>query len=202
MLPELNAILANLGEGSGSVLDDAFERAKRPLMFFFEQYSHEPQIAVRRSLLINLHRKHLATPERLAETLEGGNRALAVMEGALAAAPFLVGQKPTLADIGAYAYSHVAADGGSGLAAFPAILARSGRIESLERYCPLGAGCRTTADVFFGATEVAAAPAAAPLTDDLRVLVDESARPVLLSIDEDNRRAWRCWWTVVLQRGY
>ena len=136
-LPESNAILAYLGEGSRFVPEDALERARMLAWMFFEQYSHEPQIAVRRALLTNPHRKHLATPERLAETLEGGNRALAVMEGALAAAPFLVGEKPTLADIALYAYSHVAADGGFDLAAFPAVTAWCARIEALDGYRPL-----------------------------------------------------------------
>ncbi|MEC5290866.1 glutathione S-transferase family protein [Aurantimonas sp. C2-6-R+9] len=136
-LPESNAILAYLGEGSAFVPADPFERATMLSWMFFEQYSHEPNVAVRRSLLVYPSRKAQATPERLAETLDGGNKALAVMETALTQSNWLVGDAPTLADIALYAYTHVADQGGFDLAAYPGIRAWLSRIEALPGYQPM-----------------------------------------------------------------
>ncbi len=136
-LPESNAILAYLGEGSAFVPADRFERAQMLSWMFFEQYSHEPTVAVRRSLLVHPEMADVATPERLAATLDGGNKALAVMEGALAKADWLVGGAPSLADIALYAYTHRAAEGGFDLVDFPGIRAWLARIEALPGYRPL-----------------------------------------------------------------
>lgn len=137
-LPESNAILCYLGEGSRLVPDDPFERAQMLSWMFFEQYSHEPTVAVRRSLLVYPEMADVATPGRLAETLEGGIKALAVMEGTLAKADWLVGRAPSVADIALYAYTHVADQGGFDLAAYPGIGAWLARIEALPGYRPLG----------------------------------------------------------------
>lgn len=104
---------------------------------FFEQYSHEPNVAVRRALLTNPARRDQATPEKLAATLAGGNRALAVMETQLARALFLAGALLTLADIALYAYTHCAGEGGFDLARFPSIQRWLGRIEALPGYRPM-----------------------------------------------------------------
>jgi len=136
-LPESNAILSYLGEGTAFGPSDAFKRAKMLSWMFFEQYSHEPNVAVRRSLLVNPSREAQATPGRLAETLDGGNKALAVMETALTRSNWLVGDAPTLADIALYAYTHVADQGGFDLAAYSGIRAWLSRIEALPGYQPM-----------------------------------------------------------------
>ena len=135
-LPESNAILAYLGEGTRFVPQDAFERARMLAWMFFEQYSHEPSVAVRRSLLVYPEMADVATPERLAATLAGGHKALAVMEERLSGHDWLVGDGPSLADIALYAYTHVADEGGFDLAAYPGIDAWLARLPGLENYRP------------------------------------------------------------------
>lgn len=130
-LAESNAIMLYLAEGSPLIPADSYERALMFQWLFFEQYSHEPSIAVRRSLLRYPHMKDLATPDRLAETLEDGNKALGVMETQLSKTDFLVGDNPGIADLSLYAYTHTATDGGFDLSAFPAIQAWLDRIAAL-----------------------------------------------------------------------
>jgi glutathione S-transferase len=120
-LAESNAIMLYLAEGSALVPMDRYERAKTYEWLFFEQYSHEPALAVRRALFIYEERAHLATPERLAQLLEAGNRALTVMETRLAGADWLAGNAFSVADIALYAYTHTAEEGGYDLAAFPGV---------------------------------------------------------------------------------
>src|SRR5690606_3431408 len=76
LLAESNAILLYLAEGSRFLPADGYERALVYQWLFFEQYSHEPYIAVRRALKFYPERAHMATPERMADLLEGGSRAL------------------------------------------------------------------------------------------------------------------------------
>ncbi|NDV85587.1 glutathione S-transferase family protein [Aurantimonas aggregata] len=135
-LPESNAILAYLGDGTRFVPQDAFERAQMLAWMFFEQYSHEPSIAVRRSLLVYPEMADVATPERLAATLAGGHKALAVMEERLAGHDWLIRDAPSLADIALYPYTHVADEGGFDLAAYPGIRAWLARIPALGNYRP------------------------------------------------------------------
>ncbi|MBO0663408.1 glutathione S-transferase family protein [Jiella sp. MQZ9-1] len=137
LLPESNAILWFLGEATAFVPADAFARAEMLSWMFFEQYSHEPAIAVRRSLMIHPHRAEAATPERLAETLVGGEAALRVMEARLAAQDWLAGSGPSLADIALYAYTHVAEEGGFELTTFPAVSAWLARVAALPGYQPM-----------------------------------------------------------------
>jgi glutathione S-transferase len=120
-LAESNAILLHLAEGTRLLPDDRYDRAKAWEWLFFEQYSHEPAIAVRRALSVYPERRAEATPARMEQLLEAGNRALAVMERRLAAADWLSGDAFSVADISLYAYTHMAGDGGYDLAAFPAI---------------------------------------------------------------------------------
>ena len=136
-LAESNAILLHLGEGTRFVPMDAYERALVYQWLFFEQYSHEPYVAVRRSLLTYAERAALATPERLAATLEGGNKALGVMEAQLRQTPFLVGEAMSVADIALYAYTHDAEVGGFDLAAYPAVQAWLGRVEGDPGHVPM-----------------------------------------------------------------
>ena len=137
LLGESNAILCYLGDATSFAPADAFDRAIMLQWMFFEQYSHEPTVAVRRSLLINPARKAMATPERLAATLEGGNRALGVMETQLTRTPYLAGTRPTLADIALYAYTHCAPEGGFDLAGYPGIVAWLARMTQLPRFRPM-----------------------------------------------------------------
>ena len=137
VVPESNAILSYLGEDTRFVPDDLFERATMLSWMFFEQYSHEPHIAVRRSLHVYPHRRADATPQRLAETLAGGMAALGVMERRLAASPYLVGDGPSLADIALYPYTNMAPDGGYDLSACPAVVNWLRRIERLDGFKPI-----------------------------------------------------------------
>lgn len=135
-LAESNAILLFLAEGSPLVPTESFSRARMLQWLFFEQYSHEPYIAVARFIAL-----YLGLPEeRRAEYQNkqaGGYKALDVMETQLQDNPYLVADEPSLADIALYAYTHVAADGGFELTGYPAITAWLRRIESLPGYQPM-----------------------------------------------------------------
>ena len=132
-LAESNAILHYLAEGSKLIPEDKLMRAQMLEWQFFEQYSHEPYIAVARYI-----NKYLSLPtERQAEyhaKQDGGHHALRIMEQALAKRDYLVGNQATLADISLYAYSHVADEGGFDLSAYPKINAWFQRIEQLPGY--------------------------------------------------------------------
>ncbi len=136
-LAESNAILLHLAEGTALLPADAYDRAKAYEWLFFEQYSHEPMIAVRRALLAYHERAALATPERLAQLLEGGNKALHVMEQRLAVADWLAGDAFSVADIALYGYTHTADEGGYDLAPYPAITAWLARIKALPGHVTL-----------------------------------------------------------------
>ncbi len=127
MLCESDAILFFLATGTPLLPEDKLERARVLQWMFFEQYSHEPNIAVSRHVL-----KHLElTEERRAlveSTREPGYRALGVMEVHLAARSFFVAERFTIADIALYAYTHVADEGEFDLADFPAIRAWLARV--------------------------------------------------------------------------
>ena len=136
-LPESNAILHYLAEGSPLLPADRVGRARVLQWMFFEQYSHEPCVAVARSIL----RYHPAGSPRRAELprlMELGNQALGVMQQHLAAEPFFAAGKYTVADIALYAYTHCAADGGFDLDRFPAVLRWLERVREQPRHIPLG----------------------------------------------------------------
>ena len=137
VLAESNAILLHLGEGTGFIPEDSYERALAYQWLFFEQYSHEPYIAVRRALLTFPNRKKDATPERLALTLERGDKALRVMEKRLAETPFFAGPAISVADIALYAYTHVAEEGGFDLGGYPSVIAWLRRVESDPGHVPM-----------------------------------------------------------------
>lgn len=136
-IAESNAILLYLAEGTRLLPEGRYERALVFQWLFFEQYSHEPYVAVRRALLKYPERAKLATPERLSETLEGGNRALGVMERQLERSPFLAGTAMSVADISLYAYTHEATEGGFALAAFPAVSRWLKRVEDDPGHVPM-----------------------------------------------------------------
>ena len=132
-LAESNAILNYLAAGSDLLPTDNFARALVLQWQFFEQYSHEPYIAVARYIA-----KYLGLPEaRRAEyeaKQQGGHKALVVMEKQLTLTPYLVGKRLTIADISLYGYTHVAREGGFDLTGYPAINAWLGRIAALPKY--------------------------------------------------------------------
>jgi glutathione S-transferase len=136
-LAESNAILLYLGEGTPFVPEDRYLRALVYQWLFFEQYSHEPYVAVRRAILKYPERASQATPERLAVTLEAGNKALGVMETELLKSPFLVGDGMTIADIALFAYTHEAGMGGFDLGAYPAVTAWLGRVANDPGHVPI-----------------------------------------------------------------
>jgi len=119
-LSESNAILNYLADGSVYLPDDRLLRANVLQWQFFEQYSHEPYIAVARFIA-----KYLGLPEDRRQDYEskrqGGHKALGLMENQLKANDFLVGSSYTIADISLYAYTHVADEGGFDLALYPAV---------------------------------------------------------------------------------
>lgn len=119
-LPESNAILYYLAEGTRYWPTERLARARVLQWQNFEQYSHEPYIAVARFIV-----KFLGMPEARRAEFEakgaGGYRALGVMERHLQANRYFVGTTPTIADISLYAYTHVAHEGGFSLEGFPAV---------------------------------------------------------------------------------
>lgn len=119
-LPESNAALLHLAEGSDWLPGDAWPRAQVYQWLFFEQYSHEPYIAVARFRRVFTPGEP-QDPAAFAVLMERGALALQVMERQLASTSFLVGERPTVADLALFAYTHVAADGGFDLGRFPAI---------------------------------------------------------------------------------
>ncbi len=130
-LPESNAILYFLAQGSDYWPTDRLERAQVMQWLFFEQYSHEPNIATPRFWLAirGLER----TPfnlELLAQKQAAGNAALDVMDRHLAARNFFVGERYSIADIALYAYTHEAHEGGFDLARYPDVSAWLARVSA------------------------------------------------------------------------
>ena len=119
-LAESGAILWYLGEGTRFVPDDPYERAQVLQWMFFEQYDHEPAIAVARFWLAYSGRPN-EFADRLPERTAAGQRALAAMEHHLDGKQFFVGDSMTLADIALYAYTHVAPEGGFELEPYTAV---------------------------------------------------------------------------------
>jgi glutathione S-transferase len=137
-LAESGAILWYFGEGSRFVPGDRYDRARVLQWMFFEQYSHEPAIAVVRFLIA-----YSGEPERHAELIEqrtrAGYRALDAMERHLAGGAFLVGDAMSLADIALYAYTHVAEEGRFDLSRYPAIGAWLARVAAEPGHVPIDA---------------------------------------------------------------
>ena len=126
-LGESNAIIWYLGEGSRFVPENRYDRAKALQWMFFEQYDHEPAIAVARFLKTysNMPEVWEARREGLAKR---GAEALAALELGLDGREWLAGDSMTVADIALYAYTHVADEGGFSLEAYPAIRAWLDRV--------------------------------------------------------------------------
>lgn len=129
ILPESNAILWELAEGSRFMPQTRQARGDALAWMIWEQTRHEPAVAVRQSLQVYPERAHLATPERMAQLLEDGQNAFAVMEQHLQRHDWFAGNQFSIADIALYAYSHSAETRG-GFALGPAVTRWLARCES------------------------------------------------------------------------
>ena len=136
-LAESNAILFYLAQGSAYLPIDSWHQAQILQWMFFEQYSHEPYIAVVRfwyfSGQIDQHQQELPAK------MERGQQALQVMETHLQDHPFFVADRYTIADIALFAYTHVAPEGHFDLSPFPAIQAWIERVRSQPQHIPITA---------------------------------------------------------------
>jgi glutathione S-transferase len=132
---ESNAIQFYFADGSPLLPDDRLARAQVLQWLFFEQYSHEPYIAVVRAW------HHFGVVEQnraqLADRIERGYAALGVMESHLTDRRFFVAERYTIADIALYAYTHVAPEGNFDLAPYPAVRAWLERVCEQDRHIPI-----------------------------------------------------------------
>lgn len=137
-LSESHAILSFFAEGTGLVPADPFERARMWQWMCFEQYSLEPCIGTLRYWRSSLGRSPAEIgEERYREKLDGGHRALGILEGAVAERDWLAGGAYSLADIALYAYTHVAREGDFDLDRFPAVIAWQERVAAQPRHVPI-----------------------------------------------------------------
>ena len=137
-LAESNAILHYLADGSDLLPADPWHRAKTLQWMFFEQYSHEPYIAVSRFILRFLPPDH-PRRQQLAALKSFGDEALAAMERHLARLPWFGGQRYTIADIALFAYTHVADEGGFDLGAYPQVRGWLQRVAAQPGFVPMHA---------------------------------------------------------------
>ena len=135
-LAESDAILVYFAEGTEYLPEDRYARAQVLQWMFFEQYSHEPNIAV---LRFWAEAGIEGDAREVAAKREGGYRALDAMERHLAGRELFVGEGPTVADLALYAYTHVADEGGFEIGRFEAIGAWLERIRALPGYVPITA---------------------------------------------------------------
>jgi glutathione S-transferase len=140
-IPESNAACFYLGEGTKLVPEDRFDRADMLRWMFFEQYSHEPNVATLRFWIAFVGEAQLSEAQRsqLGAKRAAGEAALKLMDEHLAARPFFVGGRLSLADIALYAYTHVAGEGGFDLALYPALSAWLDRVAAEPGYVPIDA---------------------------------------------------------------
>ena len=126
-LAQSNAIILHLAEGSDLIPADAYDRARMLEWMFWEQYSHEPYVAVARFQV-----KYLGKPagDLDAKNVERGKGALQRLEDGLAQSPFLVGEALSLADVALVADTRVAGDGGFNLGDYPRVVAWIARVEA------------------------------------------------------------------------
>jgi glutathione S-transferase len=136
VLGESNAIIWYFADGTDYLPTDQFERAQVLQWLCFEQYDHEPNIAVARfwSLAGITQSEEAAAAKRA-----GGERALNAIERHLSGGDFLVGDRYSVADISLYAYTHVAPEGGFELEPYPAINAWLERVAAQPGHVPIDA---------------------------------------------------------------
>jgi len=126
-LAQSNAIILHLAEGSALIPTDAYERARMYEWLFWEQYSHEPYVAVGRFHMLFLGKSKETRDEKV---VVRGEAALARLELGLASSSYLVGERLSLADIALVAYTRVAHEGGFDLAPYPKLRAWIARVEA------------------------------------------------------------------------
>jgi glutathione S-transferase len=145
ILTESNAILCWLAEGTQFLPDDSWQRALALSWMFFEQYSHEPYIAVARFIR---GWTPLDSPRRidLPALQQRGYQALQVMEQHLSGNPWFTGADYGIADIALFAYTDVAADGGFDLAAYPAVRQWLARVRATPGFVAMPAPSLEAAD--------------------------------------------------------
>lgn len=126
-LAQSNAILLHFAEGTPFIPTDAYDRARMMEWLFWEQYSHEPYVAVARFQRLYLGKSTGEVEPRL---MERGWAALDRLEDALAGRDWLVGDAPTVADLALVAYTRVAHEGGFDLTPLPKVRAWIDRVEA------------------------------------------------------------------------
>ncbi len=139
-LPESNAILNYLADGTGWLPSGRLDRAQVLRWQCYEQYEHEPALAVVRAWTLHPEwgpQDPAMRAALLAEKREKGTAVLGVMDEVLREAPFFVAGAPTIADLTLYAYTVVAPEGGFDLAPFPHVTAWLDRIAALPGYVPI-----------------------------------------------------------------
>ena len=138
LLAESNAIILFLAEGSSLIPSEKIQRAEMMQWLFWEQYSHEPNIATVRAWL-----RYFGVPtgkeSQVKQKQEAGVAALQVMEKHLSARAFFVGEKYSLADIALFAYTHVAGEGDFDLSVVPSINAWIERVKSQPQFIAISA---------------------------------------------------------------
>jgi glutathione S-transferase len=134
-------MLIYLAENTPWLPGHAYSRALVYQWLFFEQYSHEPYIAVAR-FIVHLAKTADSKKKRLRYLWKYGNAALKVMEHRLGEVPFMAGERFTIADIALYAYTHTAEDGGFELQAYPNIRRWLGLVQEQDGFVPMEEACR------------------------------------------------------------
>ncbi len=136
VVTESAAILCHFAEGTAWLPPPGLLRTRVMEWLFFEQYSHEPYIAVARNVIAYQNQK-AANADRLAECWARGGRALDIMERRLAAHDWLTDAGPTIADLALFAYTHVADEGEFDLARWPGVQAWIARLAALPGIVPI-----------------------------------------------------------------
>lgn len=139
-LPESNAACWYLAQGSALIPQDRFGEADMLRWMFFEQYSHEPNVATLRFWLRFVGEARLSAEQRgqmMAKRMAGA-AALDLMNRHLAGQPFFCGNTLTLADIALFAYTHVADEGGFQLGDYRNVLAWCDRVRAVPGFVPMG----------------------------------------------------------------
>jgi glutathione S-transferase len=136
---ESGAILCYFGEGTAFVPSDRFDRAQMFQWMFFEQYDHEPAIAVVRFWMHVLGGVPEGQEAAHEVKLAAGHRAIEAMERRIESREWFAGDAMSLADIALYAYTHVAEEGGFELSRFPAVKAWCARVAAVPGHVPIDA---------------------------------------------------------------
>ena len=142
VLSESNAMLLHLSRQTPYFPDDPWQQALVWQWLFFEQYSHEPYIAVMR-FIVSVARRQDQEAARIPGLLERGYHALAVMERRLSRAGFFAGERFTVADMALFAYTHTAEEGGFELQEYPQVRSWLERVTAEPAFLPMPEACRS-----------------------------------------------------------